>query len=98
LKPNRLNATDIGFVLGPRLNAAGRLDSALAALEMLLKQDVYKAANLEQKMDMQNRERQQITREIQTMAEQLAFAEKADSLLLIALHPSYNPGFVGLAA
>ena len=98
LKPNRLNATDIGFVLGPRLNAAGRLDSALAALELLLTQDVYKAANLAQKLDMQNRERQQITREIQTMAEQLAFAEKADSLLLIAVHPSFNPGVVGLAA
>lgn len=98
LKPNRLNATDLGFVLGPRLNAAGRLESALAALDLLLTQDVYKAANLAQKLDMQNRERQQITREIQTMAEQLALAEKPDSLLLFAAHPSFNPGVVGLAA
>jgi len=98
LKPNRLNAADIGFVLGPRLNAAGRLESALAALDLLLTQDVYKAANLAQKLDMQNRERQQITREIQAMAEQLALAEKPDSLLLFAAHPSFNPGVVGLAA
>ena len=98
LKPNRLTAMDIGFVLGPRLNAAGRLESALAALDLLLTQDVYKAANLAQKLDIQNRERQQITREIQAMAEQIALAEKPDSLLLFAAHPSFNPGVVGLAA
>ena len=98
LKPSTITATDIGFVLGPRLNASGRLESALAALDLLLTQDVYKAATLAQKLDMQNRERQQITREIQVMAEQLALAEKPDSLLLFAAHPSFNPGVVGLAA
>jgi single-stranded-DNA-specific exonuclease len=98
LRPDRISAGDIGYTLGPRLNAAGRLDSALAALELLLSQDVYTAASLAQKLDAQNRERQQITRDIQAQAEQLAMAEDPDALLLFAADPTFNPGVVGLAA
>ncbi len=98
LRPDRISAGDIGYTLGPRLNAAGRLESALAALELLLSQDVYSAASLAQKLDAQNRERQQITREIQAQAEQIALAEEPDALLLFAADPGFNPGVVGLAA
>jgi single-stranded-DNA-specific exonuclease len=98
LRPDRINAGDIGYTLGPRLNAAGRLESALAALELLLSQDVYTAASLAQKLDAQNRERQQITRDIQAQAEQLALAEDPEALLLFAADPGFNPGVVGLAA
>ena len=96
--PRRISSSDIGFILGPRLNAAGRLDSALAALELLTTDDVYLAARLAQQLDNQNRERQQITREIQGMAEQIALSEDPDALLLFAAHESFNPGVVGLAA
>jgi single-stranded-DNA-specific exonuclease len=98
LKPRRINTTDIGYILGPRLNAAGRLESALAALNLLTTQDVFLAAQLAQKLEIQNRERQQITREIQVQAEQLALANNPNPLLLFAAHPSFNPGVVGLAA
>jgi single-stranded-DNA-specific exonuclease len=98
LTADRIVAGDISFALGPRLNAAGRLDSALAALDLLTTQDVAKAAQLAQKLDNQNRERQQITREIQAHAEQLALADDPQALLLIAVDASYNPGVVGLAA
>jgi single-stranded-DNA-specific exonuclease len=98
LVPNKIGASDIGFALGPRLNAAGRLDSALAALRLLTTQDVAEAAQLAQQLDNQNRERQQITRQIQAHAEQSALAEDPQALLLFAVDPSYNPGVVGLAA
>ena len=98
LNPNRIKSSDIGFVLGPRLNAAGRLESALAALNLLTTSDVYQAAELAQRLDNQNRERQQITRIIQAQAEQLALAEDPDALLLFAADPDFNPGVVGLAA
>ena len=98
LRPDRISAGDIGYTLGPRLNAAGRLELALAALDLLLSQDVYSAASLAQKLDAQNRERQQITREIQAQAEQIALAEEPDALLLFAADPGFNPGVVGLAA
>jgi single-stranded-DNA-specific exonuclease len=98
LKAGQVTATHIGFVLGPRLNAAGRLDSALAAYELLTTESVFEAGRLAQLLDGQNRERQKITREIQEHAEQLALANNPDALLLFAAHPDYNPGVVGLAA
>ena len=94
----QITADSIGFGLGPRLNAAGRLDSALAALNLLLTRDLAEAAFLAQQLDNQNRERQQITREIQAHAEGQALAEAPDALLLFSAHESYNPGVIGLAA
>jgi single-stranded-DNA-specific exonuclease len=98
LQPHRVSASDIGFVLGPRLNAAGRLESALAALELLTCTSPDVAGRLAQQLDNQNRERQRITQEIQAQAEQIAMAGKPEALLLFACHESFNPGVVGLAA
>lgn len=98
LNPNTITATDIGFALGPRLNAAGRLDSAKAALDLLITKDVRKAAYLAQELEIKNRKRQKITQEIQAQAEEIAIAQNPDALLLFAVHPDFNPGVVGLAA
>ena len=73
-------------------------NSALAALELLTSQDVQKIGTLAQILDNQNRERQQVTREIQADAEQRALEDDPDALLLFAASPDYNPGVVGLAA
>ena len=94
----RVNATDIGFRLGPRLNAAGRLDEALAAYELLTTRDAMQAGALAQQLDVQNHERQRITREIQAQAEQIALSEDPYAYLLFAAHEDFNPGVVGLAA
>jgi single-stranded-DNA-specific exonuclease len=94
----KVNATDIGFRLGPRLNAAGRLKEALAAYELLTTTDVFIAGQLAQQLDMQNRERQRITRDMQAQAEALALADESDAFLLFAAHQSFNAGVVGLAA
>ena len=96
--PAKLTASHIGFVLGPRLNAAGRLDSALMALMLLRTRDVNRAAELAQHLDNQNRERQKITLQIQKQAEQIALARDPDPYLLFAAHPDFNAGVVGLAA
>jgi single-stranded-DNA-specific exonuclease len=98
INPKQISAGDIGFVLGPRLNAAGRLDSALAAFELLITSDVKRAGFLAQQLDNQNRDRQRITREIQNLAEEISLRNNPDSLLLFAAHPDFNPGVVGLAA
>lgn len=98
LDPQRVTSTHIGFVLGPRLNAAGRLDSAQAAFRLLTTRDFMEAGKLAQMLDVQNRERQQITREIQAQAEELALADDPDPLLIFAAHPDFNSGVVGLAA
>jgi single-stranded-DNA-specific exonuclease len=98
IEPSRVSASDIGYTLGPRLNAAGRLDSALASLQLLLTKDVSEAGRLAQVLDMHNRERQKITREIQNRAEDLALDKQVDPYLLFAVHPDFNAGVVGLAA
>ena len=94
----RTTAGQIGFVLGPRLNAAGRLESALAAFDLLTTADLMQAGQLAQQLNMQNRRRQELTRETQDKAEALATADDTDPLLLIAVDPDFNPGVVGLAA
>jgi len=95
---SKVNAGNIGFILGPRLNAAGRLKEALAAFELLTTNDVFKAGELAQVLDMQNRERQRITREMQRRAEEMVAGDDPNAYLLFAAHESFNSGVVGLAA
>lgn len=93
-----ITAMDIGFGLGPRINAAGRIGSAKDALALLTTQDVFEAGQLAQTLDNRNRERQRITYEIQELAEELSGAHSPGTYLLFAHHPEFNPGVVGLAA
>ena len=94
----KVNAGHIGFTLGPRLNAAGRLKEALAAFELLTTSDVFRAGELAQMLDMQNRERQHITRDMQKQAEEMVMNEDPHAYLLFAAHEDFNAGVVGLAA
>jgi len=94
----RTTAISIGFILGPRLNAAGRLESALAAYELLTTTDVKQAGELSQRLNNQNRLRQELTRKIQSEAEAIVQADDPDSPLLFAVSPEFNSGVVGLAA
>jgi len=98
LSRQKVMASDIGYILGPRLNAAGRLESALAALDLLLTNDIAKAVQLAQKLDNQNRDRQKITLEHLKLAEEITCPDKSDSFIIIATHPDFNPGVVGLVA
>ncbi len=93
-----INVTHIGFMLGPRLNAAGRLESAMAAYNLLTSKDVKEAGELSLLLDRQNRDRQELTRAIQAEAEAIALAEEPDALLMFAVSPDFNSGVVGLAA
>ena len=94
----KVNAGHIGFMLGPRLNAAGRLKEALAAFELLTTTDVFKAGELAQQLDLQNRERQRITRDMQKKAEEIAMSDDPEAYLLFAADENFNSGVVGLAA
>ena len=94
----KTTAMNIGFALGPRLNAAGRLESALASLELLTTTDFMRAGQLAQQLDAQNRQRQALTRQTQEQAEVLAMSADPEAYLLFAVHEDFNPGVVGLAA
>ena len=98
VSPARISATDIGFALGPRLNAAGRLQEARDAYELLITHDIFRAGQLAQQLDNQNRERQKLTRDMQALAEAIALPDGETPYLLFAAHPDFNAGVVGLAA
>lgn len=92
-----LNTGNIGYGLAPRLNAAGRLESAIAAYSLLYSRDLADAGLLAQKLDDQNTERQKQTREMVIQAEQ-QLLESEEEFMLFALDPEFNPGVVGLVA
>jgi single-stranded-DNA-specific exonuclease len=98
IKIDKVTAGNIGFMLGPRLNASGRLESALASFELLTTTDFMRAGQLAMQLDTQNRQRQSITRAMQEQAEAIAMGEDPEAFLLFAAHESFNPGVVGLAA
>ncbi len=98
MKIDKTTAGNIGFMLGPRLNASGRLESALASFELLTTTDFMRAGQLAQQLDIQNRQRQTITRSMQQQAEEIAMNEDPEAYLLFAAHEDFNPGVIGLAA
>ncbi len=98
IKIDKVTASNIGFMLGPRLNASGRLESALASFELLTTTDFMRAGQLAMQLDTQNRQRQALTRSMQEQAEMIAMSEDPEAFLLFAAHEDFNPGVVGLAA
>lgn len=93
-----ISAGTIGFTLGPRLNAAGRLDSALAAYNLLVTDNELSARHLAGLLDQQNRERQALTARMVDFARQEVLADGGQQALYLVRHPDFNPGVVGLAA
>lgn len=93
-----VNADTIGFALGPRINAAGRLESASQALELLITQDEHHARELAVDLDTINRRRQKLTGEIVEQARLQALEDERTRYLIFAAHPEFHEGIVGLAA
>ncbi|MCL2076571.1 MAG: single-stranded-DNA-specific exonuclease RecJ [Betaproteobacteria bacterium] len=97
---SELSIFDLGFVLGPRLNAAGRLSDMSIGIECLLADDPGRALSLAQKLDALNRERREIEADMQEQAFALLEAIDANaSLPGIALFDSqWHQGVVGILA
>ena len=88
-----------GFVLGPRLNAAGRLDSASPALELLLTDNPLIASDLANKLDMMNRERIDIQNAIMLHATEMADACRASGRhSLYVCGENWHGGVMGIIA
>ena len=94
----KVDSTTIGFRLGPRLNAAGRLEHAMIAYDLLTKTDEQEAKDLAERLGELNRHRQQLTDETVAAAEAQVLAENPEARLYLAASPDFKPGIVGLAA
>ena len=97
LKLGRVGASDIGFGLGPRLNAAGRITDAEDALRLLLTEEVDEAKALADKLEERNLERQRLTTDVVRGARDAALAHP-DAWATVVADPSWQAGIVGLAA
>ena len=95
-----LGTQEIGFQLAPRLNAAGRLEDALNALQLLLSADAEECTSLAQRLDARNRERQEIERAIaKDITESIrARFNPAEDFAIVQGHESWHIGVVGIVA
>ena len=100
--PARLVATDLGFALGPRLNAAGRLDDISLGIQCLLCDDPQQALHTAQALDELNQDRKSIETGMQQQAlaivEQLGLDDKSMPAALSLFQPDWHQGVVGLLA
>ncbi|MGD7044082.1 single-stranded-DNA-specific exonuclease RecJ [Jeotgalibacillus proteolyticus] len=95
-----LNEESVGFVIGPRLNAVGRLADADPAVELLMTEEMEEAEALAQEIDQINKERQtivsDITKEAIEQVENLYPLE--ENRVLVIAKEGWNPGVVGIVA
>ncbi|REG59036.1 exonuclease RecJ [Paraburkholderia sp. BL6669N2] len=90
---------DLGFALGPRLNAAGRLSDMSLGIECLTTEDIGRAWDLAQQLDTMNRERREIEAGMQQQALEDLSAINPDGATTITLfNPSWHQGVIGIVA
>ncbi|MDF7675338.1 single-stranded-DNA-specific exonuclease RecJ [Neisseriaceae bacterium ESL0693] len=97
--PQRAQAFDLGFALGPRLNAAGRLDDMSIGIACLLADDTEQALQLATQLDQLNRQRRQIeTHILQEALGQLPDIDTAKGYSTVVYQPDWHQGVIGIVA
>jgi single-stranded-DNA-specific exonuclease len=95
----RASTFDMGFALGPRLNAAGRLADMSIGIECLTTDDPARAYNLAQQLDQLNRERRGIEEEMRDQAQLKLDSLQIDTAPAISLfEPEWHQGVIGIVA
>ncbi|SEI97964.1 single-stranded-DNA-specific exonuclease RecJ [Paraburkholderia diazotrophica] len=90
---------DLGFALGPRLNAAGRLSDMSLGIECLTTDDVGRAWELAQQLDVMNRERREIEAGMQQQAlDDLSTVDPAGSTTITLFNAAWHQGVIGIVA
>ncbi|MBY0340515.1 MAG: single-stranded-DNA-specific exonuclease RecJ [Rhodocyclaceae bacterium] len=97
--PRQAASFDLGFAIGPRLNAAGRLSDMALGIECLITDDPGRAANIAQELDQINRERRSIEADMQTdtvsLLDNIDVASRAS---LSLYNPDWHQGVIGILA
>lgn len=95
-----LRPVDVGYRLGPRLNAAGRLGTAEDALQLLLTENPSQARTIAAGLDRQNQERQQVEQNTMRAAEKMVgtLFDPARDAAIIAGESGWHPGVLGIVA
>ncbi|WNW13806.1 single-stranded-DNA-specific exonuclease RecJ [Pseudomonas sp. DTU_2021_1001937_2_SI_NGA_ILE_001] len=98
--PSRITSTDLGFILGPRLNAAGRLDDMSLGIECLLCEDPVLAREMATQLDELNQDRKNIEQGMQreALAQLKDLAEDSLPFGLCLFEPDWHQGVIGILA
>ncbi len=100
LEKKDIYASHIGYMLGPRINAVGRIGSADVALELLVTDNVLKAGKLAGMLNQENRNRQKIEKDI--LKEALSMAEREinfnEDRVIVLSNAGWHPGVIGIVA
>lgn len=95
-----INAEDIAFKIGPRLNASGRMDHAMHAVDLLKTKDMDKARNLAKKISLMNSERQDIEKKIfhDILMHFKEEPEKLGNKTIVLGNHGWHEGVIGIVA
>jgi len=94
-----MTAYDLGFRLGPRINAAGRMDAAKAVVELFDTRDLDKARHLAMHLDTRNEERKAVQQQIIDLAAaELAGTDRPSSHVAVIAGEGWHRGVIGIAA
>lgn len=97
--PAEAGAIDLGFYIGPRLNAAGRMDDAAVGIQCLITDNEDEAARLAQALDDTNLQRKVVQAGIQQEAERAAETIAAvEGYSLVVANPEWHEGVIGIVA
>ncbi len=98
-EPRKASVYDLGFVLGPRLNAAGRLDDMSLGIECLTTDDPARALSIAGELDRLNRERREIEADMQDSAQAaLEALDGGDGYSVSLYDPGWHQGVIGILA
>ena len=100
LSPEGIDAQAIGFQIGPRMNALGRLDDATVAVELLTTDDAMRAGQLAAQMERLNNERRLLTSQITQTAFDMLEREPVllDFNAIVLANPNWHAGIIGIVA
>lgn len=100
IKDKKITSSFVSFILGPRLNASGRMDSAEIALNLLMSEKQTEAEGLAQIIEAHNRQRQKIEGKVLEEAEALIDREVnfKDHKIIVIAKEGWHPGVLGIVA
>ena len=99
LQGKQISAYHIGFIVGPRINAIGRLDDSKIALDLLMTRDINEASNLASQLETANTDRKAEEQRIFAEAlEQAALCDFSETFCLALSGYNWHPGVIGLVA
>lgn len=95
---NNVNTTSIGFFIGPRINAVGRLADSMTALELLIETSAGTAQYLANQLDTMNKRRQDEQEQVVAEAKALLPDDLDDTSIIVLAAKGWHPGLIGLVA